>query len=72
MNDTPLIWTSKGNLPTSSLQYATRWEDAPTYTKFVETYTLDGEVVRESAHVLAKRGLSFEAIAQPLPGAPHG
>lgn len=59
-NDVPLIYTSKGNLPISSLEYGTRWEDAPDYIKFVEIYTLDGEVVRESAHVYTKRGLSME------------
>ncbi len=62
MNE-PLIYTSHGNLPIASLQYATRWEDAPDYIKFVEVYTLDGEVVRESAHVYAKRGLFAESVA---------
>lgn len=62
----PLIHTSRGNLPIASLQYETRWEDAPDYIKFVEVYRLDGEVVRESAHVYAKRGLFCEPIAQQL------
>lgn len=56
----PLIWTIKGNLPASSLQYVTRWENTPEYVKFVEAYLLNGEVVRESAHVLAKQGASIE------------
>lgn len=61
MNETePLIWTSQGNLPVSSLVYDTRWEDTPAYIKLVETYTLNGEVVRESAHVFAKQGASME------------
>lgn len=62
----PLIHTSRGNLPIASLQYATRWEDAEDYIKFVERYSLDGEVVRESAHVYAKRGLFCEPLAQQL------
>ena len=66
--DAPLIYTSHGNLPVASLQYATRWEDAPDYIKFVEVYLLDGEVVRESAHVYAKRGLLCEPVAQQLGG----
>lgn len=68
MPDTPpLIWTIRGNLPVADLAYATRWEDAPEYVKFVETYTAaDGVVVRESAHVLGKRGMFAEPIAQPL------
>lgn len=55
----PLIYTSRGNLPIASLEYATQWEDAPTYLKLVETYRLAGEVVRESAHVYVKQGLSL-------------
>jgi len=59
----PLIYTARGNLPIDSLQYETRWEDTPDYIKFVEVYTLDGEVVRESAHVYSKRGLLAEPAA---------
>lgn len=66
MNDEPLIYTIRGNLPIASLEYRTRWEDAPDYIKLVETYSLDGEVVRESAHVYAKRGLFCEPLAQQL------
>lgn len=62
----PLIYTSRGNLPVSSLDYETRWEDTPDYIKFVEVYRLDGEVVRESAHVYSKRGLFCESIAEQL------
>ena len=62
----PLIYTTRGNLPVSSLVYATRWEDAPEYVKFVETYSLDGEIVRESAHVLSKRGLMSESLTAKL------
>jgi hypothetical protein len=64
--DTPLIYTSRGNLPMDQLDYSTRWEDNPDFTKFVETYRYQGEVVRESAHVLTHQGLSFEAYATPL------
>ena len=64
MTDEPLIHTSRGNLPVSSLQYAVRWEDSADYLKLVETYTLDGEVVRESAHVYSKRGLLAEPVAE--------
>lgn len=62
--DEPMIYTSRGNLPIESLQYATRWEDSVDYIKFVEVYTFDGEVVRESAHVYAKRGLLVEPAAE--------
>ncbi len=66
MNDEPLIYTIRGNLPIASLEYRTRWEDTPDYVKFVETYLIDGEVVRESAHVYAKRGMFCEAETQQL------
>lgn len=56
MDEEPLIYTTRGNLPLSSLTVQTRWEDCAEYTKFVEVYLLDGEVVRESAHVLARQG----------------
>jgi hypothetical protein len=57
----PLIWTTKGNLPVSSLKYETEWDVADTYIKFVERYLLDGEVVKEGAHVYCKQGV----VAQP-------
>lgn len=68
MSEEPLIYTTRGNLPIASMTYATRWEDAPDYIKFVEVYRLDGEVVRESAHVYAKRGLLCEPFVQQLGG----
>jgi hypothetical protein len=61
----PLIHTTHGNVPVASLEYSTAWEDTPDYTKFIETYRLDGEVVRQSAHVLGKRALLSESqVAQ--------
>lgn len=62
----PMIWTTKGNLPVSDLQCAVRWEESPDWTKMFETYTLNGEVVRESVHVLMRRGLDANALAQPM------
>lgn len=66
MNDVPLIHTLRGNLPIADLTYDVRWEDTPEYTKLVETYSLNGEVVRESAHVLSKRGMFADPVVQPL------
>lgn len=60
--DEPLIYTTKGNVPVASLQYATQWDRTDDYIKFVERYTLDGEVVKESAHVLALKPLDITAI----------
>ena len=61
MSEEPLIWTSKGNLPLSSLEYETRWEQSETYIKFIETHRLDDEVVREAAHVLMLQPLTSMA-----------
>jgi hypothetical protein len=55
--DEPLIHTTHGNVPVASLEYSTAWEDTPEYIKFTETYRLDGEIVRQSSHVLGKRAL---------------
>jgi hypothetical protein len=60
----PLIYTTKGNLPVNSLTYSHRWEDTPDYTKFIETYTFDGEVVRESVHVMGKKPLDLIGAEQ--------
>lgn len=59
----PLIYTAKGNLPIADLSYSTCWERTEDYVKFVETYKLGEEVVKESAHILALKPLSIEAIA---------
>lgn len=64
--DEPLIYTTKGNLPIASLDYSHKWEDLETCIKFSETYTLDGEIVKQSAHVLMKTsptlGVEMEQI----------
>lgn len=66
MEDTPLIYTIKGNLPIADLEYKVEWQDADDYLKMVETYRYQGEVVRESAHVYNKRGMFAEPVAQSL------
>lgn len=58
MNEEPLIWTSKGNLPVAALEYSHAWEETPDYIKFSETYKLDGEVVKQSCHLNLKHGLA--------------
>ena len=69
MNDEPLIYTIKGNLPIASLDYSNEWFDEPNYVKLVETYKLAGEVVKQSAHVMAKHGLFASAIPGKFQGA---
>ena len=64
--ETPMIHTMQGNQPIADLEYSTSWEVADEYTKFIETYKLNGEIVRQSAHVLAKQGLFGESLTQTL------
>jgi hypothetical protein len=66
----PLIYTTEGNLPMDRLEYSTSWEEpkmengaAPPWTKLIETYRLDGKIVRQSAHVLHREGVSADAVA---------
>ena len=53
-NDEPLIHTTLGNVPVSSLEHYVLWDNTDTYVKFTERYIKDGVTVKESAHVLAK------------------
>lgn len=55
----PVVWTELGNVNCELLGYSTRWEFTPDYIKLVEIYTLDGRVIRESAHIKALTGLSM-------------
>lgn len=63
MTEEPLIYTSKGNLPVASLKYEAWWDRQPDFVKLIERYTLDGEVVKESAHVLQLTGAALGAEA---------
>ena len=65
MNE-PLIYTTKGNLLVSQLCYGTQWIDCDDYTKLIETYTLNGEVVKQSVHVMGKQKLDIGAVQQAL------
>lgn len=58
MDETPLIYTTKGNVPIDSLIHCPTWEEGDDYIKFIDTYTLDGEVVKQSVHLKIKRGIS--------------
>jgi hypothetical protein len=54
----PLIYTSKGNLPISSLKYSYKWGDYVDCVIFSEIYELGEEVVKKSCHVYVKQGVS--------------
>lgn len=62
----PLIYTTKGNVPITSLAYSTDWDIQDGYFKFTETYRLDGEIVRQSAHVYDRNGVGSVAEAANL------
>jgi hypothetical protein len=62
--DEPLIFTSKGNLPVSSLKYRHEWLEDEVAITFIEEYTLDGEIVRKNAHARLKEGLKAVADKQ--------
>lgn len=48
----PLIWTSRGNLPVSSLKYIPSWTLKDRTLQFCQEYrAADGEVVRRDVHL---------------------
>lgn len=51
----PLIYTSRGNVPVSSLEHYIKWDVTAEFVKFTELYKCKrtGEVVREDCHVRA-------------------
>jgi hypothetical protein len=66
MNNVPLIYTTKGNLPEESLRLEPEWVDTADFTKLILRYYLGDEIVKESAHVYGKRPLLADAVAQRL------
>lgn len=54
IKDTPLIWTNKGNLPVENLEYSSQWFETDDHIKLVETYILEGEVVKQNVHLRIK------------------
>ena len=54
--DEPLVYTTRGNLPAAALRYETAWQDAPDRVVFRERHYLGDELVRESVHVMLRRG----------------
>ena len=61
LTEVPLIWTIRGNLPISSLQYRHQWTDNADETSLVEEYLLDGEVVKRNVHIMLKKGILSQA-----------
>lgn len=63
MNDTPLIYTSRGNVPIDSVDIKVEWFIEPDYIKVVEKGydKTSGELIKESAHVYSKAGVMGSA-----------
>lgn len=59
----PLIFTSRGNLPESSLSYATDWKVGEHVIQFTETYRLGDEIVKQSVHVYDRTGVTGSGVA---------
>lgn len=57
--EVPLIWTTKGNVPIADLQYGVAWEETDTYIKFIETYRIGDEIVKQAVHVRLKQGIDI-------------
>lgn len=57
MEEEPLVYTSRGNMPLSELTYRHEWLEDDIAITFVEEYLHKGEVVKRSAHSRLKQGL---------------
>jgi len=65
MTDEPLIYTTKGNIPASSLRLQPIWEDTPDYAKVNVQHFLGDELVRNDVYVYDKKGVvAFGTAAQ--------
>jgi hypothetical protein len=57
MNDVPLIFTTKGNLPVADLTYKHEWQEDDNSIMLIEEYYLGDELVRRNVHARLKQGL---------------
>jgi hypothetical protein len=55
--ETPLIYTTKGNLPIASLAYNVEWSENDDEVTMAEVYKHENEIVRRSVHVHKKHGV---------------
>jgi hypothetical protein len=64
--DEPIIFTSKGNVPESSLEQYVEWTDTPEEVVFrwICKDKATGEVVKCSPHVLKRQGAAVGAAQQ--------
>jgi glucan biosynthesis protein len=56
-SEVPLVYTSKGNVPESTLKYQHQWIKNDEFIQFLEYWTDEtGEVVKNNVHVYALKG----------------
>jgi len=63
---TPLIYTTKGNLPVQDLQHDVEWRISDEQIVFIERYKLDGETVKECSHVKLLTGVAAVGAAATI------
>lgn len=63
MTETPLIYTSKGNLPIESLTEKVVWTDNDEETICAVEHWLDGECVRRQVNIMKRKGNSVLGTA---------
>ena len=59
----PLIFTTKGNIPVSSLRHEVEWRIGTEQIIFVERYYDGEEIVKESTHVKVLTGVAMSGEA---------
>jgi len=62
INEKPLIWTTKGNVPLDSLEYYIGWEITDKSITFREEYRFKdtGEVAKQNSHIKLFEGSDVE------------
>lgn len=63
MSGTPLIWTTKGNLPLAQLRQEIVWRETEHLVVFSERYYLGDELVKEQSHIKVLTGATAEGAA---------
>lgn len=63
--ETPIVFTSKGNVPQDTLDYHHEWVVNEDVIRFREFYTekATGEIVRDSTHIYLPKGAAAGAVA---------
>jgi hypothetical protein len=63
--ETPLIWTSKGNVPVDSLKYENNWQITDEVIVFAEAWRDDtGAIVKNNVQMYAIKGLPLFGAEQ--------